>query len=189
MLKQLASWRGSRILALWVLLALTEGSLFLVNHLSERRSEDGAPLGHTLNIQSGAQLSEAGRDSLAALMLVATRPLDSAAEARRATILAALGRPNPPVTSAERDSLLRLLDVPATLTIAQRDSAARAVGALFAPMVGLVGQLNRDPSWRWLIAGAVALIYAPPALLMVITLSWLVARRRFTSRRSRQLVA
>jgi hypothetical protein len=178
MLKRLAHLPGTRVLALWLFLLLVEGGLILVGQGVERRRVREGMLGPAHANHPGPTLSRAGSDSLVAMFLAFTRPMDSAGEARRKLVLTDLARRNPPVTAAERDSLWRLLDVPTTLSAAQRDSAAHQLDEIIGPALQGIVKIFDDPSWRWMMFGAMALLYGPPVLLLAVTLMWLVARYR-----------
>jgi hypothetical protein len=91
--------------------------------------------------------------------------------------MTALARQQPPLTAHERDSLLRSLGVPATLTQAQRDSAHSVLMAMIAPMLEGVGKALATPKFQWLFLGLIVLVCAPPLALLVLTAYWLAARR------------
>jgi hypothetical protein len=181
MLKRLARMSGRRVVALWLLLLLAEGGFILVGQIAERRRVRQEMLGPELTSRPGPALSRAASDSLVAIFLASTRPVDSAREAQRNHVLSALARRSPPVSAAERDSLWQLLDVPTTLSAAQRDSAMRQLDQIIGPLFQGIGKIFEDPRWRWMLFGAMALFYGPPVLLLTVTLMWLVARYRLGS--------
>ena len=189
MLKRLARLPGTRLLALWLFLLLVEGGFILVGQIMERRRMREGMLGPVFTNPPGPTLSRAASDSLVAMFLASTRPMDSAGEAQRSLVLTAFARRSPPITAAERDSLWRLLDVPITLSAAQRDSATHQLDEIIGPIFQGIGKIFDDPSWWWMMFGAMALFYGPPVLLLAVTLMWLVARYRLGNSTLRAPVA
>ena len=184
MLRRLAQVPGFYIALLWVLVLLAEAIILVAAHSTKHRSSADAFLGATPEtFPANRTLSAGARDSLAAFILAATRPLDSLTEARRDTALVALGRQNQRLTARERDSLLQSLDIPSALTAAQRDSVNQNIGRLVSPLLEMMIKMFDDPALWWAAIAIAALVYGLPLLTVGFTVSWLVARKKYGASR------
>ena len=177
MLRRLALWSGRRIAVIWLIVLVVEGALFLASHRAHPRSHrGGAFAGAASSPSTWEQLPLARRDSLLALVHATLRPADSVGEARRLEVLTALTRQNPPPTARARDSLMRLLDIPAALSGAQRDSLKQEAAALVGPIFGALSDAVNTPAWRAMALVAITIVYGPILLVLILTASWFVAR-------------
>jgi hypothetical protein len=184
MLQQLARWPASRIAALWIAYVVVAAVLYAICFDTPPPDADleqifGEP--STEADQSNA-LSPAARDSLEALLFAALRTL------ARDSFKIGNAPPGAPLAdSVDVDSLFRAFVVSAPLTPAQRDSmrmfAESALSIYVPPIVqGITRRL-----FPFLLV-LVLFVYGVPLGLLGLTVCWFVARHRYPTGRTQQVV-
>jgi hypothetical protein len=171
----LHNWPPRRIAILWSVLLVSYLGLVLYSQSAPRTATVPTERG-TLDLfaRSGPgsdTLGGARWDSLVALTFVFMRETDQWPQAKRDVLLNDLRH-----DGRSRDSLWRALNVPARLTDAQRDSLEGMVQPMVAPFVTAVARVGGELSRAVLVTLALAL--APLMVLFVLTIAWLVLRRR-----------
>jgi hypothetical protein len=178
-----AEWPPRRIMLTWVLGLGLWGLLTALAYRGSRDTRSGSLARNELlevgDISPASSVSTAGRDSFLAIAFAALR-LPSGARDSLLAKVQSLSRDSSLTITQRRDSVSRLLNAPAQLTPAQKDSLKRLADSMIAPLVaGLVGRMDSVLSKAApMIYLSMALYFAIPVLLVAMTLVWWLLRRR-----------
>ena len=182
----LRAWSGRRIAFLWLLGITFYGALTILGYRQQHasdatfRAQFGLPVE---GVQPSARtLTDAGRDSLFAMLFALWREAKQGTPAHRDSVLHRLEAMAHDTTQARQrlDSLYLALSVPAKLNPSQQDSmrvvGESVLGATLGPALKGFDNAMKDAA-PWLVLASVLLL-APGAAVLATTIAWALLRRR-----------